>query len=124
MVSGHGLRIESVQNASDQATAVAKTLCGRPVPYAAVPWFWSNQYDLRLQTVGLSSGYDQTVVRGRPGERKFSVVYLREGIVIALDCVNAVKDYVEGRALVERGARIAADILADVSITLKSLVNR
>ncbi len=124
MVSGHGLRIESVQNASDQATAVAKTLCGRPVPYAAVPWFWSNQYDLRLQTVGLSSGYDRTVVRGDPNERKFSVVYLREGVVIALDCVNAVKDYVEGRALVERGARIAADILADASITLKSLVSR
>ena len=124
MVSGHGLRIESVQNASDQATAVAKTLCGEPVPYSAVPWFWSNQYDLRLQTIGLSSGYDQTVVRGDPDERKFSVVYLREGVVIALDCVNAVKDYVEGRALVEGRARIAADILADNGITLKSMVNR
>jgi 3-phenylpropionate/trans-cinnamate dioxygenase ferredoxin reductase subunit len=124
MRSGHGLRIESVQNASDQATAVAKTLCGQPAPYAAVPWFWSNQYDLRLQTVGLSSGYDQTVIRGSSCERKFSIIYLREGVVIALDCVNAVKDYVEGRVLVERGARIPADILADSSITLKSIVNR
>lgn len=124
MVCGHGLRIESVQNASDQATAVAKTLCGAPAPYSAVPWFWSNQYDLRLQTIGLSSGYDQTVVRGDPNERKFSVVYLRDGVVIALDCVNAVKDYVDGRSLVEGRARIAADILADKSITLKSLVNR
>jgi len=124
MVSGHGLRIESVQNASDQATAVTKTLCGEPVPYSAVPWFWSNQYDLRLQTIGLSSGYDQTVVRGDPNGRKFSVVYLREGVVIALDCVNAVKDYVEGRALVEGKARIAADTLADTGVTLKSMANK
>ncbi|MBB4273652.1 NAD(P)/FAD-dependent oxidoreductase [Rhizobium mongolense] len=124
MVSGHGLRIESVQNASDQATAVAKALCGEPVSHGAVPWFWSNQYDLRLQTIGLSSGYDQTVVRGDPNERKFSVVYLREGAVIALDCVNAVKDYVEGRVLVEGRARIAADILADSGVTLKSMANR
>ncbi len=124
IVSGHGLRIESVQNASDQAIAVAKTLCGEPVPYNAVPWFWSNQYDLRLQTIGLSNGYDQAIVRGDSGARKFSVVYLREGVVIALDCVNAVKDYVEGRALVEGRARIAADILADNGITLKSMVNR
>jgi len=124
MVSGHGLRIESVQNASDQATAVTKTLCGEPVPYSAVPWFWSNQYVLRLQTIGLSSGYDQTVVRGDPNGRKFSVVYLREGVVIALDCVNAVKDYVEGRALVEGKARIAADTLADTGVTLKSMANK
>lgn len=124
IATGHGLRIESVQNASDQATAVAKTFCGQPTPYTAVPWFWSNQYDLRLQTVGLSTGYDQTVIRGSPGERKFSVIYLREGVVIALDCVNVVKDYVEGRALVAGRARVAADTLADNSITLKSMVNR
>ncbi|WP_394888577.1 NAD(P)/FAD-dependent oxidoreductase [Mesorhizobium sp. AaZ16] len=120
---GHGLRIESIQNATDQATAVAKTLCGQPTPFGAVPWFWSNQYDLRLQTVGLSSGYDEAIIRGNPAERKFSVVYLRDGAVIALDCVNSTKDYVEGRVLVERRARIGADTLADSSITLKSMMN-
>ncbi len=120
--SAHGLRIESVQNAHDQATAFAKTLCGELTPYRATPWFWSNQYDLRLQTVGLSAGFDGTLVRGDPNTRSFSIVYLREGAVIALDCINCVRDYVEGRLLVERGARIGAHILADSSIRLKSLV--
>ncbi|WP_034859017.1 NAD(P)/FAD-dependent oxidoreductase [Sinorhizobium sojae] len=119
--STHGLRIESVQNAHDQATAVAKTLCGELTPYSAIPWFWSNQYDLRLQTVGLSAGFDRTVVRGDPNTRSFSIVYLREGAVIALDCINCVRDYVEGRLLVERGARVSPDVLANNSIRLKSL---
>ncbi|WP_306181004.1 oxidoreductase C-terminal domain-containing protein [Rhizobium sp. AN73] len=92
-------------------------------PTALFPGSGQNQYDLRLQTIGLSSGYDQTVVRGEPNDRKFSVVYLRKGVVIAIDCVNAVKDYVEGRALVEARARIAADILADSRVTLKSMAN-
>jgi len=64
-----------------------------------VPWFWSNQYDLKLQTVGLSTGHDDVVMRGDPATRSFSLVYLRQGRVIALDCVNAVKDYVQGRPL-------------------------
>lgn len=119
--SAHGLRIESVQNAHDQATAVAQTLCGDLTPYKATPWFWSNQYDLRLQTIGLSAGFDGTVVRGDPGTRSFSIVYLREGTVIALDCINCVRDYVEGRMLVERAARIDPEVLANSSIRLKSL---
>ncbi|WP_037471298.1 NAD(P)/FAD-dependent oxidoreductase [Sinorhizobium fredii] len=119
--SGHGLRIESVQNAHDQATAVAKTLCGELTPYSATPWFWSNQYDLRLQTVGLSVGFDGTVIRGDPNTRSFSIVYLREGAVIALDCINCVRDYVEGRMLVERAAHVRPDVLANNSIRLKSL---
>ncbi|QPB22735.1 FAD-dependent oxidoreductase [Rhizobium sp. 007] len=120
--SAHGLRIESVQNAHDQATAVAKTLCGELTSYSATPWFWSNQYDLRLQTVGLSAGFDDTVVRGDPNSRSFSVVYLRDGTVIALDCINCVRDYVEGRMLVERRTRIDVQVLADTSIRLKSLI--
>nr|MDQ2879579.1 FAD-dependent oxidoreductase [Pseudomonadota bacterium] len=82
---GARIRLESVQNATDLATTVARTILGDPAPYRAVPWFWSNQYDLRLQTVGLSIGYDDTVVRGDPATRSFSVVYLRGGKVIALD---------------------------------------
>ncbi|TCN16434.1 NAD(P)/FAD-dependent oxidoreductase [Sinorhizobium americanum] len=121
VTGAHGLRIESVQNAHDQATAVAKTLCGEPTLYSATPWFWSNQYDLRLQTVGLSVDFDRTILRGDPGTRSFSIVYLREEKVIALDCVNCVRDYVEGRILVESGARIHPEVLADSSIRLKSL---
>ncbi len=113
--------MESVQNANDQATVVAKYIAGQPVAYDAVPWFWSNQYDLKLQTIGLSVGYDEAVLRGDPATRKFSVVYLREGRVIALDCVGAVKDYVQGRKLVETGAVIAAAMLADTAVMLKDM---
>lgn len=118
---GARIRLESVQNANDQATVVAKAITGAPVDYHAVPWFWSNQYDLRLQTVGLSSGYDALVVRGDVASRSFSIVYLRDGRVIALDCVNATKDYVQGRALVVAGARIDPDRLADATVPLKEL---
>jgi 3-phenylpropionate/trans-cinnamate dioxygenase ferredoxin reductase subunit len=119
---GARLRLESVQNANDQATTAAKAILGEPVPYSAVPWFWSNQYDLRLQTVGLSLGFDDLVLRGDPATRSFSVIYLREGRVIALDCVNAVKDYVQGKALVQNAALPAREELADQGIALKSLV--
>ena len=119
---GTVMRVESVQNANDQATCVAKQLCGDAKPYHAFPWFWSNQYDLRLQTAGLSVGYDQTVVRGDPAERSFSVVYLKHGRVIALDCVNMVKDYVQGRKLVEAKVSPDLDRLADAAVPLKELL--
>jgi len=119
---GAVIRLESVQNANDQATVAAKAICGAPVPYKATPWFWSNQYDLRLQTVGLSTGHDEAVLRGDPAKRSFSVVYLRHGKVVALDCVNMVKDYVQGKKLVEAGARLAAEQLADASVPLKDML--
>lgn len=119
---GKVMRVESVQNANDQATCVAKAICGDEKPYHAFPWFWSNQYDLRLQTAGLSVGYDQTVVRGSPDARAFSVVYLKGGKVIALDCVNMVKDYVQGRKLVEAGVSPNQQRLGDVSVALKELL--
>jgi 3-phenylpropionate/trans-cinnamate dioxygenase ferredoxin reductase subunit len=119
---GTVMRVESVQNANDMATCVAKALCGDAKPYHAFPWFWSNQYDLRLQTAGINVGYDRTVIRGNPEERSFSVVYLKEGRVIALDCVNMVKDYVQGRKLVEARATPKLDELADASKPLKELM--
>lgn len=119
---GTVMRVESVQNANDQATCVAKAICGAPVPYKAFPWFWSNQYDLKLQTAGLSVGYDMTIVRGEPRSRSFTVVYLKAGRVIALDCVNMVKDYVQGRKLVENSACPDPLALADGNIPLKDLV--
>ena len=117
-----GVRLESVQNANDMATTVAKALTGEDVPYHAVPWFWSNQYDLKLQTVGLSTGFDRALVRGDIASRSFSVVYLRDGAVIALDCVNAIKDYVQGKALVVNATRADPALLADASVPLKTLV--
>lgn len=114
------VRIESVQNASDQATVAAKTILGVDASYRSVPWFWSNQYDLRLQTVGLSRGHDRSVVRGNPASRSFSVAYLQSGRIIAFDCVNAVRDYVQARALVMAGSVIDPQLLADVRLPLKS----
>ncbi len=118
---GNVMRVESVQNANDMANAVAKSLTGELTPYHAVPWFWSNQYDLRLQTVGISAGYDATVLRGDPDTRGFSVIYLKGGKVIALDCVNATKDYVQGRFFVTEGLSPTAEQLANTHVTLKEL---
>lgn len=119
---GAVISLESVQNANDQATTAAKAICGAPVPYRAVPWFWSNQYDLRLQTVGLSTGHDEAVLRGDPATRSFSVVYRKNGKVIALDCVNMVKDYVQGKKLVEARAALSAEQLADAGVPLKDML--
>ncbi len=99
------IRLESVQNASDMATVVAKTLCGVETPYAAIPWFWSNQLDIKLQTIGLSTGHDATIMHGAPEEKSFSVTYLKNGRVIARDCINATRDYVDARKLIEAQAR-------------------
>lgn len=118
---GAPIRLESVQNASDQAATAVKSILGAPVPHKATPWFWSNQYDLRLQTVGLSAGYDDLVVRGDPLTRSFSVVYFRNGRVTALDCVNMTKDYIQGRKLVEAGAQIDRALIADARTALKDL---
>jgi 3-phenylpropionate/trans-cinnamate dioxygenase ferredoxin reductase subunit len=87
-----------------------------------VPWFWSNQYDLKLQTVGLSTGHDMALTRGDVAARSFSIVYLREGRVIALDCVNAMKDYVQGKALIVARTIVAPAALADSAVPLKTLV--
>jgi 3-phenylpropionate/trans-cinnamate dioxygenase ferredoxin reductase subunit len=119
---GAVIRLESVQNANDMATAAARAICGDPQPYEAVPWFWSNQYDLRLQTVGLNLDYDATVLRGDPASRSFSVIYLKGGQVIALDCVNKTRDYAQGRKLVEARATIAPEALMDSEVPLKELL--
>jgi len=117
------IRLESVQNANDMANTVAKAIMGDKQPYHALPWFWSNQYDLKLQTAGLNIGFDDTVIRGNPAERKFTVVYLKEGRPIAFDCVNTMKDYVQGRKLIENEIGVVAkDLLADTETPLKELL--
>jgi 3-phenylpropionate/trans-cinnamate dioxygenase ferredoxin reductase subunit len=120
---GATIRLESVQNAVDMAKAAAAHIVHGDAakPYRACPWFWSNQYDLKLQTVGLSMGHDARVVRGDPVSGQWSLVYLRAGAVVALDCINAPRDYVQGKALVERGARIPPALLADAATPLKTL---
>lgn len=118
---GAEIRLESVQNAVDQAAGAAKAILGGEETYHAVPWFWSDQYDLKLQTVGLSLGYDQVVVRGEPTSRSFTLVYFRQGRVIALDCVNNTRDYVQGKALVLAGRVAPPDRIADASLLLRAI---
>ncbi|MFL6863950.1 MAG: NAD(P)/FAD-dependent oxidoreductase [Allosphingosinicella sp.] len=118
---GRRVRIESVQNATDMATAAARAIAGAPEPYAAMPWFWSNQYDLRLQSVGLPHGHDATLVRGDPAARAFSLLYLRAGRIVALDAVNATRDYVQVRKLIESGAVLDPARLTDPAVPLKAL---
>lgn len=119
---GQRIRLESVQNANDQAITAARHIAGDAAPYHAVPWFWSNQYDLKLQTIGLSLGYDEVVVRGQSAARSFTLVYLSKGKVLALDCVNSVKDYVQGKALVITQATPDQSVLANPEIPIKSLL--
>lgn len=117
---GATIRLESVQNANDQAAVVAKNLTGGTDEYDALPWFWSNQYDIKLQTVGLSVDYDRTIVRGDPADRSFTVVYVKADRIVALDCVNAVKDYAQGRSII--GAGIAGVVsLENIENPLKLL---
>lgn len=116
------VRLESVQNAVDQAKVAAHTLLGRREPYRAVPWFWSDQADLKLQIAGLSFDYDATVIRGSMDDEKFSVLYYRDGQIIAVDAVNDVSDYMAVRRALNAGANIPADAAADSSVALKSLI--
>jgi 3-phenylpropionate/trans-cinnamate dioxygenase ferredoxin reductase component len=120
---GRPLRLESVQNAMEQARAAAATLAGRPEPYRAVPWFWSDQYDLKLQMAGLSAGHDACVLRGDPAAgRSFAAFYLREGRLIAADAVNRAPEFVFAKKLVAARAPLDPAALADESVPLKSLL--
>ncbi|MFZ5706097.1 MAG: NAD(P)/FAD-dependent oxidoreductase [Pseudomonadota bacterium] len=114
-------RLESVQHANDSAGAAADTILGNPGIYREVPTFWSDQYECRLQTAGLTKDADEIVVRGDAGQGPFSVVYLQEGRVVAVDAINAPKDFMAARHLVRSGARPDRKLLADPSIALKSL---
>ncbi|MEY4067558.1 MAG: hypothetical protein RIQ44_770 [Actinomycetota bacterium] len=117
------VRLESVQNAVDQAKVAARTLLGKREPYHALPWFWSDQADLKLQIAGLSTGYDQTVLRGNPDSDAFSVLYYRGGRLIAIDCVNQVSDFMAARRCLSNGGTIDAAAASDSSVALKTLIS-
>jgi 3-phenylpropionate/trans-cinnamate dioxygenase ferredoxin reductase subunit len=118
---GRRLRLESVQNAQEQAKTAAAAICGNPVPYAQIPWFWSDQYDLKLQIVGLATDYSAAVVRGNPAERSFMVFYFDGDRLMAVDAVNSPREFMMSKKLVAQGARLAPDDVADVRIDFKTL---
>lgn len=120
-VLGSRIRLESVHNALEQAKTAAATLCGSPKEYAQVPWFWSDQYDVKFQIAGLSQGHDKVVVRGDPAKRKFAAFYLKDGVLIAVDAINAAQEYMASRKLIAQKAKIAPDRLADTSIPMKEM---
>jgi 3-phenylpropionate/trans-cinnamate dioxygenase ferredoxin reductase subunit len=115
------VRLESVPNAIHQAKIAAATLVGAPVAYSEVPWFWSDQYDLKLQIAGLSTGYDEVVLRGDPTTRSFAAFYLRAGQLLAVDAINSPKEFIAAKKLVASRARIAPDVLRDASVDLTPL---
>ena len=119
--NGALIRLESVQNANDQAKVAALDIVGQDCEYDAVPWFWSNQYDLKLQTVGISTGFDDYLVRGNTENGSFSVIYFRDNKIIALDCVNATKDYVQGRKAVVESLSLDKTQLANPEIPIKEI---
>lgn len=118
--AGGRARLESVQNAVDQAKAVAASLLGRPRPYDEVPWFWSDQYEAKLQMVGISTGHDHLTIRGDPALGRFSVCYFKAGKLVAIDSVNRPSDHMTGRKLLVLGTDLTPDQAADDSFELKS----
>lgn len=119
--AGGRARLESVQNAVDQAKCVARTIAGEPTPYRDVPWFWTDQYDVRLQMAGLGAGHDRHVVRGKIDEHKFSVLYFQESRLLAVDSVNRFGDHVAARKLLAAGTPLTPEQAADESVDLKKL---
>ena len=123
-ILGTNVRLESVHNAIEQAKTAARNVLGEDVRYAQVPWFWSDQYDLKLQIAGLSQGYDQVVIRGSVEEHAFACLYLRDGQLIAIDAINRPKDFIQSKAIIASHLKIPADCLADAATDLKVLAEQ
>jgi 3-phenylpropionate/trans-cinnamate dioxygenase ferredoxin reductase component len=122
LADGTLLRLESVQNAIEQGKSAAAALLGKLRPFTAAPWFWSDQYDVRLQMAGLSAGHDTIVVRGDRTAQRFSVFYFQGERLIAVDSVNRAPDHGAARRLLDRGHPLTFAQAADESFALMSLL--
>jgi 3-phenylpropionate/trans-cinnamate dioxygenase ferredoxin reductase component len=120
--AGGAVRIESVQNTVDHARCVAASVLGRPHRYEAVPWFWTDQFHIKLQMVGLSQGCNLAVTRGVPESHKFSVLYFKQRQLVAIDSINRPADHMAGRKLLASGTSLTPEQAADLSVDLKSLI--
>ena len=121
-IYGRNLRLESVHNALEQAKTAAANICGEDLAYSQVPWFWSDQYDLKLQIAGLSEGYDDVVIRGDPTQRSFACLYLKNDRLIAIDAINSPRDFIQAKPLIANAIKPDRQQLADSEIMLKDLV--
>jgi len=124
LADGRLLRLESVQNAVEQAKSAAAALLGRERPFVAAPWFWSDQYDIKLQMVGLSHGYDQVVTRGDLQKPAFSAFYFRAGRLIAVDSLSRVQDHMQSKRLLDHGLSPTPEQAADPLFELQSLLKQ
>jgi 3-phenylpropionate/trans-cinnamate dioxygenase ferredoxin reductase component len=119
--AGGRVRLESVQNAADQAQCIAKTIAGHRTKYNSLPWFWTDQYEIKLQMAGISAGHDRVVTRGSAEAKKLSVFYFRNGKLIAVDSINRPVDHMIGRKLIASGASLTSEECADESVDLKRI---
>lgn len=118
---GRRVRLESVDNAVEQGRTAAANICGKPARHEHVPWFWSDQYDVKLQIAGLSQGYDRTVLRGSPASGSFGLYYYAQGELIAVDAVSSQKDFMTGKRWLAERRHPDPARLADPGTDLKSL---
>ncbi|GJL93714.1 MAG: ferredoxin reductase [Hyphococcus sp.] len=114
-------RLESVHNAIEQGKLAAASILGRPRPPEDCPWFWSDQYDLKLQIAGLSTGYDAYVIRGKPKERKFAIFYFKQNKLIAVDAINSPAEFLMSKKMVLAGAEPSREHIADTSVPIKEI---
>ena len=120
-VLGFNLRLESVPNAMEQARTAAATICGNTKAYHALPWFWSDQYDIKLQIAGFNKGYDNVVLRGEPSVHQFVAWYLKGDKILAADCINSPKEFMLAKKLIGQQVSASQDQLADVDFDLNTL---
>ena len=116
------LRLESVQNAVEQAKSIAASIAGSHKPYQEVPWFWSDQYNIKLQIAGISQDHDHRVIRGFPEEEKFAVFYQKEKRLIAVDAINSPKEFMVGKKWIAKQAKIPFELIRNVDVDLKKIV--
>lgn len=120
---GFNLRLESVPNANEQARTAAASICGNQKAYHSMPWFWSDQYDVKLQISGFNMGYDKVVLRGNPDEDKFVAWYLKGDQILAADCINSSKEFMQAKRITGQKLTLSEADLTDASNDLKAIVD-
>lgn len=116
------LRLESVPSALAQAKTAVNAICGKPETFDEVPWFWSDQYHIKLQAAGLNTGFDKAVLRGDPQSESFAVFYLLNNCLLSVDAINSPIEFMVGRQLVAKQAELSEQVISDTSINLKTLI--
>ena len=121
---GYRLRLESVPNAMEQAKAAAASICGNKKPYHALPWFWSDQYNAKLQIAGMNRGYERVIIRGEPSTDQFVAWYLKGNQVLAADCINSPKEFMVAKKIISQKLTLNESDLANPGVDLNALVNQ